>query len=107
MYYKKLGFKCGIEIHQQIEGHKLFCNCETLNLRDTNPDIIFFRKIRAVAGETGEIDKAAKHEMSKSKTFVYEADSKDCCLVEMDEEPPHQINKEAVQLASYQYKSLP
>ena len=22
--YKKLGFKCGIEIHQQLEGKKLF-----------------------------------------------------------------------------------
>tara|TARA_Y100000310_G_scaffold308276_1_gene351219 strand:+ start:421 stop:1836 length:1416 start_codon:yes stop_codon:yes gene_type:complete len=97
MNYNKLGFKCGIEIHQQLEGKKLFCNCQTLNLRDTKSDIHFERKLRAVAGETGEVDKAAQHEMSKLKSYIYEGDSNDCCLVEMDEEPPHPINQEAVQ----------
>ena len=99
MDYKKLGFKCGIECHQQLEGRKLFCNCPTLNMRDTKPDIIFERKLRAVAGETGEVDKAAKHEMAKSKKYIYEGDSKDCCLLEMDEEPPHSINKDALNVA--------
>jgi len=23
--YAELGFKCGIEIHQQVDSHKLFC----------------------------------------------------------------------------------
>jgi Glu-tRNA(Gln) amidotransferase subunit E-like FAD-binding protein len=96
MDYKKIGFKCGIEIHQQLEGKKLFCNCPTLNLRDTKSDIHFERKLRAVVGETGEIDKAAAHEMSKGKNYIYEGDSKDCCLVELDEEPPHPINQESV-----------
>ncbi len=98
MDYKKLGFKCGLEIHQQIEGKKLFCNCPTLNSKEI-PNIHFERRLRAVAGETGEIDIAAKHEMEKSKKFIYEADSSDCCLVEMDEEPPHSINPEAVDVA--------
>ena len=31
MDYKKLGFKCGLEIHQQLEGKKLFCACPTIN----------------------------------------------------------------------------
>lgn len=97
--YEKLGFRCGLECHQQLEGKKLFCSCPTLNLRDTKPDIIFERKLRAVAGETGMIDAAAKHEMEKSKKIIYEADSKDVCLVEMDEEPPHSINQEAVDVA--------
>ena len=95
MDYKKLGFRCGLEIHQQLEGKKLFCDCPTLNSRE-KPDIYFERRLRAVVGETGEIDIAAKYEMEKSKKFIYEADSRDCCLVEMDEEPPHSINKEAV-----------
>jgi len=97
--YSKLGFRCGIEAHQQLEGKKLFCNCPALNLRNTNPNIIFGRKLRAVIGETGEVDKAAAYEMAKGKKFIYEGDSKDCCLVEMDEEPPHPINPEAVQVA--------
>jgi len=95
MDYIKLDFKCGLEIHQQLEGLKLFCNCPTSNSKD-KPDIHFERRLRAVAGETGEIDKAAQFEMNKSKKYIYNADSKDCCLVEMDEEPPHEINKQAV-----------
>jgi len=99
MDYKKLGFKCGIECHQQLEGKKLFCSCPTLNLRDTEPDIRFERRLRAVAGETGEVDQAAKHEMEKSKKYIYEGDSRDCCLVEIDDEPPHPINEKALNVA--------
>ena len=98
MDYKKLGFKCGLEIHQQLEGKKLFCNCPTLNSK-AQPDIEFERKLRAVAGETGEIDIAAQHEMAKGKKYAYEADSKDVCLVDMDEEPPHNLNADAVEIA--------
>lgn len=98
MDYEKLGFKCGIEIHQQLEGKKLFCDCPTLNSTE-EPDIKIIRKLRAVAGETGEVDIAAKHEMEKGKQFIYLSDSKDTCLVEYDEEPPHEINKHALNIA--------
>jgi len=94
--YQKLGFKCGLEIHQQLEGKKLFCSCPTLN-SDKEPDVKFERGLRAVAGETGQIDIAAKYEMEKGKKFIYEADSSDTCLVEMDEEPPHELNKQALE----------
>lgn len=97
--YKEIGFKCGLEIHQQLEGNKLFCSCPTKNIRTGNPDIKFERKLRAVAGETGEIDIAAKHEMAKGKRFQYEGNSEDVCLVEMDEEPPHPINPKSVDVA--------
>jgi len=96
--YEKLGFKCGLEIHQQLEGKKLFCDCPTLNSND-EADVKFVRRLRAVAGETGEIDIAAKHEMEKGKQFVYESSSQDTCLVEFDEEPPHPINIEALNTA--------
>lgn len=94
--YQKLGFKCGLEIHQQLEGKKLFCNCLTLN-SDAEADVKFERRLRAVAGETGKIDIAAKHEMEKGKKIIYEADSADTCLVECDEEPPHELNMEALE----------
>jgi Glu-tRNA(Gln) amidotransferase subunit E-like FAD-binding protein len=94
----ELGFKCGIEIHQQLEGKKLFCSCPTLN-SSKEPDIRLERRLRAVAGETGDVDVAAKHEMAKSKRFIYLADSADCCIVEMDEEPPHPINHDALNVA--------
>ena len=96
--YQKLGFKCGLEIHQQLEGKKLFCSCPTLN-SDQEPNVKFERRLRAVAGETGEVDIAAKHEMGKGKKFIYVADSNDTCLVEYDEEPPHELNKEALETA--------
>ena len=96
--YNKLGFKCGLEIHQQLEGKKLFCSCPTLN-SDAEPDVKFERRLRAVAGETGEVDIAAKHEMQKGKKFIYECDSVDTCLVEYDEEPPHELNKQALETA--------
>ena len=96
--YKKLGFKCGLEIHQQLEGKKLFCSCPTINSQK-EPNVKFERRLRAVAGETGEIDIAAHHEMKKGKKFIYEADSADTCLVEYDEEPPHELNKQALETA--------
>ena len=96
--YNDLGFKCGLEIHQQLEGKKLFCNCKTLN-SDKKPDIKFERKLKAVTGETGEIDVAAEFEMLKNRKMIYEGSSEDVCLVECDEEPPHGLNKEALETA--------
>jgi len=96
--YKNLGFKCGLEIHQQLDTPKLFCNCPSL-VRDPNePDMHFTRKLHPVIGETGEIDVAAAHEFAKGKSFLYEAAHTSSCLIEMDEEPPFQVNKEALQI---------
>jgi len=36
-------------------------------------------------------------EFRKGKTVVYEADGETSCMVEMDEEPPHSLNSEAVE----------
>jgi glutamyl-tRNA(Gln) amidotransferase subunit E len=94
--YEKLGFKCGIEIHQQLETNKLFCQCPSLVNDPSKPDIIIKRNLRTSAGETGKIDKAALHETSKKKHYIYEACYSSSCLVELDEEPPHPVNKEAL-----------
>jgi len=97
MDYSKLGFKSGIEVHQQLEGKKLFCDCLTLN-SSKEQDIKVLRRLRAVAGETGEVDVAAKHEMGKGKQFVYISNSEDTCMVEYDDEPPHAINQKALDI---------
>ncbi len=97
MDYAKLGFKSGLEIHQQLDTRKLFCNCPSL-LRTDEPDFVVRRKLHAVAGEGGEVDVAAMHEVLKNKKFVYQGyDS--TCLVELDEEPPHNINQNALKIA--------
>ena len=55
--------------------------------------------MRAVKSELGEYDPAALFEKSKSKTIIYFANSQSSCLVEEDEEPPHELDKDAKHLA--------
>ena len=98
MDYKKLGLTCGIEIHQQLDTGKLFCSCPS-DLREEKQDFQVQRYLRAVSGESGEVDIAAKHEQLKGKKFVYEGFKDSTCLVELDEEPPHPINQKALAAA--------
>ncbi|MFA4953562.1 MAG: Glu-tRNA(Gln) amidotransferase subunit GatE [Candidatus Pacearchaeota archaeon] len=96
--YSKIGFKSGLEIHQQLDSKKLFCNCPS-HLRSDEPDYIITRKLHAVAGEGGEIDEAVKYQASLDKNFVYQIHKDNVCLVDLDEEPPHKINEEALKIA--------
>jgi glutamyl-tRNA(Gln) amidotransferase subunit E len=89
--------KSGLEVHQQLDTHKLFCNCPSI-LRSDESEFEIKRKLHAVAGESGEIDIAAKYESGKDKEFVYQGYDT-TCLIELDEEPPHLINQEALQIA--------
>jgi Glu-tRNA(Gln) amidotransferase subunit E-like FAD-binding protein len=89
--------KSGIEIHQQLDTHKLFCECPSI-LRNDAPNLEVKRKLHAVAGESGEVDVAAKYEASQDREFIYQVYDTNC-LVELDEEPPHLINEEALRIA--------
>lgn len=93
----KFGLKAGLEIHQQLDTNKLFCNCPSI-LRNDEPKLTRIRKLNPVVGETGEVDAAAAYEKLKDKKFVYEVYDTNC-LVELDEEPPHEINQEALKIA--------
>ena len=95
----KLNFKAGLEIHQQLEGRKLFCHCPSLVNDPSEADFEFSRKLRAVAGEEGRKDIAAEYEQAKSKTYVYEAAKTSSCNVEFDEEPPHNVSSFALDTA--------
>jgi len=98
MDYQKLGFKAGLEIHQQLDTkEKLFCHCST-ELSDKFP-ITVERKLRAVAGELGKVDEAARYEFKRQRTFFYKANPETSCLVELDEQPPESMNKEALHIA--------
>jgi glutamyl-tRNA(Gln) amidotransferase subunit E len=94
MNYEQLGLKCGIEIHQQLEGEKLFCSCPTL-IREDAGHFSVLRNLRASAGESGLIDIAAAQEMRKGRSFVYHGYQDSTCLVELDESPPGMLNGEA------------
>ena len=91
-----LGLKCGLEIHQQLNTAKLFCSCPSV-VREDKPDLEIVRALRASAGETGEVDAAAKHEQVKAKRFRYQGYHDTTCLVELDEEPPHLLNEQALE----------
>ncbi|MHC1611336.1 MAG: Glu-tRNA(Gln) amidotransferase subunit GatE [Candidatus Methanospirareceae archaeon] len=97
--YSKIGLKAGLEIHQQLDTRtKLFCNCPT-RLRDKNEATFSFKRyLRASKSEMGEVDRAAREEEKYSRTFVYKG-YESTCLVENDEEPPRELNQEAIDIA--------
>jgi glutamyl-tRNA(Gln) amidotransferase subunit E len=95
---KDVGLMVGLEIHQQLATNKkLFCNCVPFESDEYN--IKFERKLRAVKSELGEYDPATLFESLKSKTIMYHANSKSSCLVEQDEEPPHNLDDDAKNIA--------
>jgi glutamyl-tRNA(Gln) amidotransferase subunit E len=95
MNYKNLGLKIGLEIHQQLDTSKLFCACPS-TLQEREPDLVVRRSLHAVAGELGEVDPAAMQAFLRGKTYTYNFYNDSNCLVELDEEPPKSMNKEAL-----------
>ena len=93
-----VGVKVGLEIHQQLATNKkLFCNCTPLESDEYFTK--FQRKLRVSKSELGEFDPAVLFEKSKSKTIIYYANPKSSCLVEQDEEPPHELDEDARKIA--------
>ncbi|MBN2478574.1 Glu-tRNA(Gln) amidotransferase subunit GatE, partial [Candidatus Micrarchaeota archaeon] len=90
--------KIGIEIHQRLQTHKLFCSCPSDTDEDARPDSLITRKLHPVYSELGEIDEASLKEKQKDLTFEYQVFEKNNCLVEIDEEPPHSLNEDALQI---------
>ena len=96
--FDDVGVKVGLEIHQQLHTNKkLFCDCPPIESDEYTKK--FQRRLRAVKSELGKYDPAALFEKSKSKSIVYFGNSKSSCLVEEDEEPPHNLDEDAKKLA--------
>ncbi len=98
MEIDKIGLKVGLEIHQQLSTNKkLFCNC--LPSETDEFTFKFSRKLRATKSEMGKYDPAAIFESTKSKKMIYYSNPDSCCLVEQDEEPPHELDIDAKKIA--------
>jgi len=101
MDLQKLGFKSGLEIHQRLDTNKLFCGCYC----DPNKPLpsgttsTIRRRLRAVVGELGQVDRAASFETAREREFEYVVPNSVACLVETDDEPPHEINRDALAVA--------
>jgi len=103
--YGELGLKVGLEIHQQLNTkRKLFCESPTM-LTDEEGGV-FERRLRPTQSELGEIDVAAFFEWRRGRVYVYQAPRNASCLVEADEEPPHEISREAVLISLAVAKAL-
>ncbi|HUR61313.1 MAG TPA: Glu-tRNA(Gln) amidotransferase subunit GatE [Candidatus Thermoplasmatota archaeon] len=98
--YKAIGFRCGLEIHQQLDTGKLFSRVpsevidgeEELRRRTIGS---VRRTLRATGGETGELDAAAAAEARRQRSFQYLAIEGLTSLVELDEEPPRPLDQDA------------
>jgi glutamyl-tRNA(Gln) amidotransferase subunit E len=97
MDYANLGLKVGLEWHQRLDTHKLFCNCPS-EVGALPPSMSVRRKIRASMSELGEFDPAALVEHVRSRDFTYRLSPESACLVELDETPPAPFNIEAVKI---------
>jgi len=96
--YEYLGFRCGLEVHQQLlTEKKLFCRCPAGMYHDFNDyDAEIIRHMRPTLSELGEYDGTALMEFKTKKEIIYRINKKTACTYEMDDTPPFPINKDAL-----------
>ncbi|RJX42717.1 Glu-tRNA(Gln) amidotransferase GatDE subunit E [Halonotius aquaticus] len=97
--YEALGLIAGLEIHQQLDTEtKLFCESPTDLREPEESDRTITRFLHPTKSELGELDDAALEESRVDREFEYLAyDS--TCLVEEDDEPPTEVDGEALDVA--------
>ncbi len=97
-YYEQIGLRVGLELHQQLDTpRKLYCHCPPV-IREDPPHGGFIRRLRPTRSEMGEVDPAALFEFQRKKRFYYEYYRDTTCLVEADEEPPHDLDPVSVDI---------
>jgi glutamyl-tRNA(Gln) amidotransferase subunit E len=97
--YQKVGFKSGLEIHQQIlTDKKLFCRCPSGHYsKDFDAEIL--RHMRPTLSEMGVYDGTALMEFKTKKDIVYRINRNTVCTYEMDDTPPFLMNDDALDIA--------
>jgi glutamyl-tRNA(Gln) amidotransferase subunit E len=96
---RELGFRCGLETHQQLDvPGKLFCRCPAL-IRNDPPDSELLRHMRPTLSEFGEYDGTALMEFKTRKQVHYLLYNDSVCTYEMDDTPPFKADPAAVATA--------
>jgi len=99
--YEKMGFKSGLEVHQQLKtDEKLFCRCPAgkyQNLQDYDAELI--RHMRPTLSEMGTYDGTALMEFRTHKNIIYHIKNETACTYDVDDTPPFPINREALDYA--------
>ena len=97
--YETIGFKSGLEIHQQLlTTKKLFCRCPAGKYSE-HYDAEILRHMRPTLSELGEYDGTALMEFKTKKNILYRINRESVCTYEMDDTPPFLINDEALDIA--------
>jgi len=99
--WKRIGFKSGLEVHQQLKTkQKLFCHCPA-GIYHENEDFDgeIIRHMRPTLSEMGEYDGTALMEFRTKKNIIYRLNNETACTYEIDDTPPFKINIEALEYA--------
>jgi glutamyl-tRNA(Gln) amidotransferase subunit E len=97
--YERVGFKSGLEVHQQLlTRRKLFCRCPA-GLYSTDYHAEILRHMRPTLSELGEYDGTALMEFKTKKDIIYRINRESVCTYEMDDTPPFLIDDEALDSA--------
>jgi len=99
--YQRIGFKSGLEVHQQLMTRsKLFCRCPAGFYHDDDDfDAEVIRHMRPTLSELGEYDGTALMEFKTRKNITYRLNNQSACTYEVDDTPPFQIDREALDIA--------
>lgn len=97
--YAAIGFRCGLEVHQQLRTRtKLFCRCPA-GRYSTDYDAEVLRHMRPTLSEMGEYDGTALMEKKTRKNITYRLHHATVCTYEFDDTPPFPINADAIDIA--------
>ena len=97
--FKALGFKCGLEIHQQlVSDRKLFCRCPPV-YRNDPAHYKILRHMRPTLSEMGTYDGTALMEFKTKKDITYEFFRDTTCSYEIDDTPPFEMDEKALEVS--------
>lgn len=99
--YRTLGFRCGLEVHQQLKtAQKLFCRCPARKYQAPEDyDAQLVRHMRPTLSELGEYDGTALMEFRTRKNIIYRIKGETACTYDIDDTPPFAMSRGALRIA--------